>query len=162
MLAVLCLQAPEPFVLLTRRADHLGQHAGQVSLPGGHPETHDRDLEATALRETEEELGVASDCLEVVGSLEAVFIPPTNFLVTPFIALAGQLAPLRPDAREVAEVIEFPLAKLFTPLAVERERWLVRGFPYEVPFYRCGEHKIWGATARILEALGRALPNPER
>ncbi|MDE2454915.1 MAG: CoA pyrophosphatase, partial [Burkholderiales bacterium] len=101
-------------VLLTRRADHLRDHAGQVSFPGGRAERHDADAAATALREAQEEVGLAPERVEVIGSLPA-YTTVTSFIVTPVVGLVAPPFTLELDRSEVAEAFEVPLAFLMNP-----------------------------------------------
>jgi 8-oxo-dGTP pyrophosphatase MutT (NUDIX family) len=141
------------FPLMKRVEDGL-VHSGQISLPGGSQEAGE-SLHETALREASEEIGVTCD--EVIGELSTIYIPPSNFLVTPTVGCVDHRPEFRLDSREVAELIEAPLAMLFDPNVVKREPWTVRGMQVEVPFYQIGPHKVWGATAMILSELGMVL-----
>jgi 8-oxo-dGTP pyrophosphatase MutT (NUDIX family) len=137
-----------PSVVFTKRTDELPRHPGEISFPGGlrHPE--DRDLLETALRETDEELGLPRGDIEVLGSLEPFLTYTTGFWVAPFVGWLRPDPPLRPSPSEIAAVLELPIAML---LGVEREvEWrrdevVWRGFVYEVE-----EHTIWGATGRMV------------
>ncbi len=139
-------------VLLTRRTEQVNHHRGQISLPGGeqHP---GESLEATALRETVEELGIDLAAVRVLGRLTPLYIPPSNYCIYPAVAtVPGPLA-FRMQPAEVAEVIEVPVGHLADPANVRRETWHYGGFDHDVPFYAYGGHKIWGATAMVLAEL---------
>jgi len=136
-------------IALTRRADTLLNHKGQISFPGGAREG-DEPLLQTALRETQEELGVDPATLEVLGELTPLYIGASNYLITPFVARAPARPEFRPDPTEVAEVLEVSLAVLMDAATLEEEVWDLRGTVAQVPFFRIGPHKIWGATAMIL------------
>lgn len=148
-------------VLLTQRNANLSAHAGQISFPGGGHETGDADRIATALRETEEEVGLARDYIEVLGSLPD-YITGSGFRVSPVVGLVRPGFVLRPDAGEVAEVFEVPLAFLMDPLHHEKRlfRWVdgERQF-YAMPYPREGGGRrfIWGATAGMLRNLYHLL-----
>jgi 8-oxo-dGTP pyrophosphatase MutT (NUDIX family) len=148
-------------VLLTQRNANLSSHAGQVSFPGGSREAGDADRIDTALRETEEEVGLHRDFVEVLGSLPD-YITGTGFHVSPVVGLIRDGFTLRPDAREVAEIFEVPLAFLMDPSHHERRllRWVdgERIF-YAMPFPKesGGHHFIWGATAGMLRNLYHLL-----
>lgn len=148
-------------VLLTQRNASLSQHAGQISFPGGGREATDRDMVATALRETVEEVGIGPDFVEVVGRLPD-YITGTGFHVSPVVGLLTPDFNLRPDPSEVAEVFEVPLAFLMDPSnhEVRELRWedRVRRF-YAMPYRRPdgGYHFIWGATAGMLRNLYHLL-----
>ncbi|WER46807.1 CoA pyrophosphatase [Cupriavidus sp. WKF15] len=148
-------------VLLTERNANLSAHAGQISFPGGSQEDHDTSRIDTALRETEEEVGLVRDYVEVLGALPD-YITGTGFHVSPVVGLVRDGFTLRPDASEVADVFEVPLAFLMDPSHHERRlfRWVdgERMF-YAMPFPReGGGHRfIWGATAGMLRNLYHLL-----
>jgi 8-oxo-dGTP pyrophosphatase MutT (NUDIX family) len=137
---------------LTRRTDTVETHKGQVSLPGGAREG-DESLQATALRETCEELNVCPDTWDVLGWLTPLYIPPSGFRISPFVAYTSTRPTFAPDPIEVAELIETPLALLLAPSTVVREEWTLRGARVEVPFFLIASHKVWGATAMVLSEL---------
>jgi 8-oxo-dGTP pyrophosphatase MutT (NUDIX family) len=153
-------------VLLTRRTDHLRDHAGQISFPGGRSEPHDADAAATALREAHEEVGLAHDQAEVLGTL-APYITVTNYSVTPVIALLQPFAGLQLDPHEVADAFEVPLAFLMNPanhrwhqydMAGRTRRFLSMPWTQQADAQALArEHFIWGATAAILRNLYAAL-----
>jgi 8-oxo-dGTP pyrophosphatase MutT (NUDIX family) len=143
------------FPLMKRVEDGL-THGGQISLPGGSQEAGE-SLQATALREACEEIGAACAGVEVLGQLSPIYIPPSNFLVTPTVGYANRRPDFRCDSREVAELIEVPLSALFDPQVMKREPWTLRGTTVEVPFYQVGLHKVWGATAMILSEFSMLL-----
>jgi 8-oxo-dGTP pyrophosphatase MutT (NUDIX family) len=136
------------FPLMKRVEDGL-VHGGQISLPGGSQEPGE-SLQATALREACEEIGAACAGVEVLGQLSTIYIPPSNFLVTPSVGYVTERPGFQCDPREVAELIEVPLSTLFDRDVMRRELWSLRGLTVEVPFYQIGPHKVWGATAMIL------------
>jgi 8-oxo-dGTP pyrophosphatase MutT (NUDIX family) len=146
-------------VLLTRRTDHLNDHAGQISFPGGKVSAADNSPEDTALRETEEEIGIARTSVQLLGRLPDYFIP-TGFRVTPVIGWIEPPFDLKLDPFEVAEAFEVPLAFLVDPghrrlqSAVRNGR--LRHF-YAMPY---GDYNIWGATAGMLVVLSRLLLDP--
>ncbi len=146
--------------VLTRRADRLGNHGGQISLPGGRRELGDADFVATALREGREELGIALDEAELLGALTALYVPPSNFIIHPAVAYAPTRPDFRPNANEVAEVIEVPLCDLLDPTRQGAElRPLVSlgGALGMTPHYQFGAHKVWGATAMVLSEFEALL-----
>ncbi|HSD82904.1 MAG TPA: CoA pyrophosphatase, partial [Anaerolineae bacterium] len=120
------------FPLMKRVEDGL-VHSGQISLPGGSQEAGE-SLRETALREAWEEIGVARNQVEVIGQLSTIYIPPSNFLVTPTVGCVTQRPDFQGDPREVAELIEVPLSLLFDRRVVKREPWTLRGVTVEVPF----------------------------
>ncbi|PZP29382.1 MAG: CoA pyrophosphatase [Roseateles depolymerans] len=147
-------------LLLTRRTDHLRDHAGQISFPGGRVEPEDDGPVATALRETEEEIGLPRRYVEVIGQLP-IYATVTAYQVTPVVALVEPGFELRLDAGEVAEAFEVPLNFLMTPAHHEHRRVDFdsgeRRF-VAMPWQAEGrEYFIWGATAAMLRNLYRLL-----
>jgi 8-oxo-dGTP pyrophosphatase MutT (NUDIX family) len=145
-----------PSLLFTRRTEHLVQHAGQVSFPGGGIEAHDRDPVAAALRESEEELGISARSIRPIGYLDR-FDTISGYSITPVVAeLAGNYQ-ARPNPGEVAAVFEAPLA-FFLDAANRRMRRLRhRGRERRVFEYHYAGHMIWGATAAMLLNLAERL-----
>jgi len=135
---------------LTVRTASLNHHSGQISLPGGGWEEEDASLQETALREAQEEIGIVTDTLELLGSLTTLYVPPSHNIVHPFVAYTPQRPAFQPDPQEVAELLEISLQLLLDPATRREEDWMWRGAPLHVPFYAVGEHKVWGATAIIL------------
>jgi 8-oxo-dGTP pyrophosphatase MutT (NUDIX family) len=147
-------------VLFTQRTAHLKAHSGQVSFPGGRAEPTDRSAEDTALRESEEEIGLARSRVEVLARLPEYFTR-TGFRVTPVVGLIEPPIELTPDPREVEAVFEVPLAFLLDARNHQRHTREFQGATvgyYAMP-YRTdeGERHIWGATAGMLLNLCRAL-----
>ncbi len=146
-------------VLLTRRADHLKAHAGQVSFPGGRAEPGDADAAATALREAEEEVGLPRSLSQVVGTLPP-YLTITRFEVTPVVALVTPPRALAPDPAEVAEAFEVPLRFLMNPAHHRRHAYTWEGathqflsMPWRAEGSAARDHLIWGATAAMLRNL---------
>jgi len=143
-------------VLLTRRTEDVEHHKGQISFPGGSRDDEDNDLISTALRESEEEVGLPKGSVQVLGLFDD-FETPSGFAITPVVGFAPSLPPLKHNADEVAEILEVPLA-VFLDRGNERiERWERGGVVRDVFFYRFGDHEIWGATAAILRAFLRSV-----
>lgn len=146
--------ANEPHLLFMRRSEKVHTHKGQISFPGGGFKPSDGTLEQTALRETEEEIGVTINRMRVLGALPAIDTVVSNFLVYPFVAVLNEPAEVLefvPDDFEVAELLELPLAALLDPRNMREETWVMRGRPQAVNFYNYKNLVIWGATARILD-----------
>ncbi|MDT7836791.1 CoA pyrophosphatase [Aquabacterium sp. OR-4] len=158
VLVPLVMRAHGLQVLLTQRTPHLRDHAGQVSFPGGRAEPHDADAVATALRETEEEVGLARRHIEVIGTLP-VYRTVTSYVVTPVVGLVQPDFDLALDANEVAEAFEVPLAFLMAPANHHRHRFEWDGHARQflsMPWTRPGgqaPYFIWGATAAMLRNL---------
>jgi 8-oxo-dGTP pyrophosphatase MutT (NUDIX family) len=152
-------QAGGPAVLLTQRTDHLRDHAGQISLPGGRIERKDPSIAAAALREAEEEIGLAPDKVEVLGELTP-YHTITGFRIHPVIGWIEPPLRLRLDRFEVADVFEVPLHFLVDPANHRRQSYrrgrLTRAY-YVLPWQG---RFIWGATAGILVNLSRLLRTP--
>ena len=142
------------WVVLTRRTDTVEHHRGQISFPGGAEEPGDEDLAATALRETQEELGVLPADVRLLGALSPL-VTITDFAVAPFVGEIPQPYAFTPAESEIAEVIEAPLTALRNPAILETR--VLPGRDEAVLFYHHGPHVIWGATARILAELLEAL-----
>jgi 8-oxo-dGTP pyrophosphatase MutT (NUDIX family) len=143
-------------VLLTRRTDHLQDHAGQISFPGGRCEPHDCDPTATALREAEEEVGLSRGLVTPVGRLD-VYITRTGFEVTPVVALVAPPPALTPDPDEVAEVFEVPLAFFLDPASRQRHSRVFAGMTRYFYVFPWRQYYIWGATAGMLVNLSDLL-----
>jgi 8-oxo-dGTP pyrophosphatase MutT (NUDIX family) len=130
------------WMVLTRRKERVLHHRGQISLPRGGGQHPGESLEATALRETVEELGPDLVSVRVLGRLTPLYIPPSNYCIYPTVAFVPGDPTFRPQPDEVAEVIEVPVDYLADPAHTRRETWSLGGRPVEVPFYEYEGHKI--------------------
>jgi 8-oxo-dGTP pyrophosphatase MutT (NUDIX family) len=137
--------------VFTKRRDDLRRHAGEISFPGGRQDFPDEDLRTTALRESEEEIGLPRDAVELVGALPPVGTFVTGYRVFPFVGVIEEGHRWTPQPREVDEVIELSLRDLVD--GFEMQRLLRKGVPIKTPTYTVGNHLIWGATARMVEQL---------
>ena len=147
------VQRPEGLkVLLTRRTEHLRDHAGQISFPGGGAEAHDADAAATALRETEEEIGLPRGAVDIIGRLPH-YTTITRYRVTPVVALVHPPFTLQLDRFEVAEAFEVPLDFLMTPAHHHRHAMQIQGIERQFLAMPWGDYFIWGATAAMLRNL---------
>ena len=164
VLVPLVLRA-EMTVLLTQRTDHLNDHPGQISFPGGRAEPSDADAVATALREAHEEIGLEAFEVEILGSLPT-YTTGTGFIVTPVVGLVRPGAALQIDPFEVAEVFEVPLAWLMNPANHQRHAVEVAGATrrfFSIPWQGVDasgaprRYFIWGATAAMLRNFYRFL-----
>lgn len=136
-------------VLLTRRADHLRSHKGQISFPGGRRDEEDVSTAANALREAFEEVALPPANVEVIGYLDD-YPTITRYMVTPVVGIVSGEPLLYPHEDEVAEIFEVPLDFVLSPQSFERKSFMRGGL--KVPFYELnfGSHRIWGATAGML------------
>lgn len=136
--------------ILIRRPEYEGVHSGQIALPGGARENNEA-LYMTALRETYEEIGVPAKNIILLGQLSPLYIPPSKFVVYPYVGYHPTRPVYKPDIREVAEIIESPLHLLTEESIRQFEfREFPRTGPAKVPFYNIFGHKVWGATAMML------------
>jgi len=149
----------EYHILLTKRTEKVKHHKGQISFPGGRQDQKDPNLLATALREAEEEMGIAPKDVELLGELDDFCTASTDFCISPFVALIPYPYPFRVNPHEIAEVIEAPLSALRRESQMRQEIFLSEGEPFLVYFYQYQGYTIWGATARILKEFLDILPN---
>lgn len=143
-----------PNLLFTKRVDYKGVHGGQMSFPGGKAEKSDIDLYDTALRETEEEIGLSRSDITILGVLSELYVPPSNFIIFPVVGSLNELPQLRPDSNEVARVISVPLTFFYEEGSVGT--YEVKTFDetlFQVPGFMIENNLIWGATAMILSEL---------
>lgn len=148
----------QPRLVLTVRTDHLQDHAGQVAFPGGRTDPDDADAVATALRESEEEIGLARKLVTPLGFLDR-FETVSGYCITPVVARIDPEARLYPAPAEVAEVFEVPLSFFLDPANLRRYTMEFRGHRRDMVEFVHGGHRIWGATAamvfNLLQRLGR-------
>jgi 8-oxo-dGTP pyrophosphatase MutT (NUDIX family) len=145
-------------LVFTKRSDSMSRHAGEISFPGGLADEGE-GLEEAALREAEEELGLRASEIEVLGALPSVHTRVTGVLIVPFVGLLRTDPVYTPNAAEIADVLEFPLAALIAAGA-ERE-FEHEGHAFLTYVYEMDGHVIWGATARILWTLVEALKSDD-
>jgi len=146
-------------LVLTERVTYDGHHSGEVSFPGGKAEPEDSDAAATALREAAEEVDLDADAagVEIVGTLEPVWIPVSDFRITPIVALAAREPVLAAQPAEVARILEPPVSAFLPDAPVQVVERDVRGWPLRYGGYPIDGLHVWGATARILGQLGAVL-----
>ncbi|MGB3683833.1 MAG: CoA pyrophosphatase [Rubrobacteraceae bacterium] len=153
VLVPVLLEPEGPRIVYTVRRDHLQDHAGQISFPGGSREPEDDSLLETALREAEEEIDLSPGLVEMIGELEEMFIPPSNFRVSPFVGLLPPEAEMKLQPEEVEEVFTADLEELLSPSAFQKILWRRDGRDYEVPVFAVEGRRIWGATAAMTAGL---------
>ena len=153
--AVLILIYKEDYsfkLILTKRSDKLKKHSGQISFPGGKRDLVDKSLIHTALRETREEIGVDFDKIEVIGQLSSLLIPVSSYKVYPFVAFSEKKPCTKTNTQEVDEIIEICINDLLNTENLKEREFINEKLNYKItaPFFKIGNHEIWGATAMIL------------
>jgi 8-oxo-dGTP pyrophosphatase MutT (NUDIX family) len=146
-------QARFPLIL---RVDGPGVHAGQVSLPGGAREAGE-SLQACAIRETAEEIGVDTACMQIISGLSPLQVPPSRFTVQPFVGVLSQAPAFKLAPGEVSAIMAPSLDELLDPGCRTEEMLNIRGQDWLVPCYRLAGHRVWGATAMMLAELAALL-----
>lgn len=143
----------ETFFLLTLRAQYNGTHASQISFPGGKYENFDSNLKNTALRETYEEVGIKIEDIEIKKQMTETFIPPSNFLVSPFIGILNKTPTFKPN-HEVNKIIEVKLTDLLNKKTITTKNLSTSYMKnIAVPCFKLNNYTVWGATAMILSEI---------
>lgn len=152
VLLLLYEKSGELNMVLTQRKNYPGIHSGQMSFPGGKQEEQDHDLTATALRETQEEIGIEKEKIEIIGKLSDVYIPPSNFWVTPLVGFSNAPLQFSPQTEEVEEIVEIPVHFFRDERCINMnaEIKLFNGNLVHSPAYIYNGRIIWGATAIML------------
>lgn len=145
-------------LVLIIRNSYSGVHSSQIAFPGGKVEHDDESIEYTALRETEEEIGVAMDKITVIKAFTKVYIPPSNFMVFPFLGYSNKELLFRPDPKEVAGVLELSMVDFLDENAIVNQTMSTSySVEIQVPAFKIQEHYVWGATAMMLSELKEML-----
>ena len=145
-------------LVLIVRNPYDGVHSSQIAFPGGKYETFDADYKETALRETNEEVGISPDKIKVIKTFTPTYIPPSNFLVHPFLGISNEELSFYPDVREVADIIEMPLSVFLNDeIIIEAKLSTSYAKDILVPAFNIQNHIVWGATAMILSELREVL-----
>lgn len=160
VLVPIVLRPGTPTIMLTQRTDHLYDHAGQISFPGGRLDPGDATPEAAALREAEEEVGLAPDRVELIGRLDTYVISRTGYEVVPAVGLVRPPIDLRPDPFEVAEIFEVPLPFVLDRANHERHSRVFDGVERSFHVLQFNGRYIWGATAAMLVNLADIVGEP--
>jgi 8-oxo-dGTP pyrophosphatase MutT (NUDIX family) len=144
----------EARVVLTKRPDTMPSHQGEIAFPGGKFDARvDTDLEATALREALEEVGLEPASVEIVAQLEGIATVASRFTITPFVGFLAEPPVLRPNPLEVVRVLDVPLSELMAEGVYREEKWDTWMADLDVHFYELADETVWGATARILTSF---------
>lgn len=151
VMMMLYYESNELHTVFMLRPQNQGVHSGQISFPGGKRELEESLIE-TAFRETYEEVGVRNNQIELLGELSEVYIPPSNFLVQPFVGFLNEKPTFIPNPDEVEKVITFPIRKLFSPETMGHKEVVIAKYNKRltVPYFDVDGHALWGATAMIV------------
>ena len=147
----------QPTFVVTLRPTYEGIHSGQISLPGGRFELTDENLIQTALRETDEEIGVDPAEVTIIGQLTELYIPPSNYLVQPYVGYTSGSPVFHPQPKEVEQIIEIPVRQLLDKQNVVEKEISVAGIQFSTPSFVIDGTTIWGATAMILNEFKEIL-----
>jgi len=158
--AVLLLLYPHQdtlFIPLIQRPPYDGVHGGQMAFPGGKMEQDDENLTRTALREAQEEIGIKTYEIQVIGSLTPLYIPPSNFWVQPVVGYVPYKPDFFPDVREVDAIVEVPAHTFLHPDILQQKTAQAGGKTFETPGFQIGDHWVWGATALMIAEFAEVL-----
>lgn len=151
VMLLLFKKSTDVHLVFIKRSEYEGVHSGQIAFPGGRHEPEDASFEQTALRETQEEIGLKSTDIHIVGKLTSLYIPPSNFNVHPFVGFLNSEPTFYPDPTEVSAVFSVPVRDLMNPEIIQQKTiTLGDGSELLVPCYVIDNYTIWGATSMIL------------
>ncbi len=160
VLILLYPQGKDAFFPLIKRPVYQGVHSGQIAFPGGKMEPSDADEIQTALREASEEVGIYPDQVRVLGKMSDLYIPASNFLVSPILGFSETIPQFIPEEREVARIIPTPLRNLFLPEFCKRKTLeITPNIKIDTPYFEVEKEVVWGATAMILSELLQIMNN---
>jgi len=149
VLILLYLADNEIYFFLTKRTDDLKHHKGQISLPGGTQEGNEKLID-TALRETQEEIGINKTSISIIGTITPLFVPVTGFMIYPFIGYSLNKLNPKPDPVEVAKIFSVNISDLLNKENQTTEQRNIRGYDVQVPYFKLNDYQVWGATSMIL------------
>ena len=149
VLILLYLADNEIYFFLTKRTDELKHHKGQISLPGGTQEGNEKLID-TALRETQEEIGINKTSISIIGTITPLFVPVTGFMIYPFIGYSLNKLDPKPDPVEVATIFSVNISDLLNKENRTTEQRNIRGYDVQVPYFKLNDYQVWGATSMIL------------
>jgi 8-oxo-dGTP pyrophosphatase MutT (NUDIX family) len=142
------------------RNTYPGVHSSQISFPGGKEELEDKTLAITALRETEEEVGIPMNKVEIIRQCSEIYIPPSNFLVTPYLGFSKENLQFIPNPDEVQRVLEFPIHQLLNDKTIVQTKMTTSyAINIDVPAFEVENFLVWGATAMMLSELKELIKN---
>ena len=142
-------------MIVIRRSIYVGIHSGQIAFPGGRYEEEDGNVQITALREIEEEIGIVRDKIEVLGRLSDIYVPPSNFLISVFVGYLNEKPQYKIEEREVAEIIEIPFAEFLKQDVIKLKDFYVNSEKVvtNAPYFDITNAEIWGASAMVISEL---------
>ncbi len=140
---------------LTQRSNNVGKHKGQISLPGGSQEKNE-SLESTALRETEEEIGIDKDTINIIGKLTKLYVPVSGFCIYPFVGWTNNISEIKPSD-EVEKIFNVPLSELLNKNNEKHKQKVLNNKLTKVPYFNLRNNEVWGATAMILSEFKKIL-----
>ena len=145
-------ESDESKMIVIRRSNYVGVHAGQIAFPGGRYEDEDINVQTTALREIHEEIGIPEDKIEIVGRLSDIYVPPSNFLISVFVGYLDEKPMYKIEEREVDEVIEVPFGDFFKPGLIKEKEFFVSSLnaSSKAPYFDVSNAEIWGASAMVI------------
>jgi 8-oxo-dGTP pyrophosphatase MutT (NUDIX family) len=149
VLILLYLADNEIYFFLTKRTDELKHHKGQISFPGGTQEGNEKLID-TALRETQEEIGINKTSISIIGTITPLFVPVTGFMIYPFIGYSLNKLNPKPDPVEVATIFSVNISDLLNKENRTTEIRNIRGYDVQVPYFKLNDYQVWGATSMIL------------
>ena len=149
VLILLYLEDNEIYFFLTKRTDELENHKGQISLPGGTQEGNEKLID-TALRETQEEIGINKNSISIIGTMTPLFVPITGFMIYPFIGYSLNKLDPKLDPVEVAAIFSVNISDLLNKENRTIEQRNIRGYDVQVTYFKLNDYKVWGATSMIL------------
>ena len=149
VLILLYLEDNEIYFFLTKRTDELKHHKGQISFPGGTQEGNEKLID-TALRETQEEIGINKTSISIIGTITPLFVPVTGFMIYPFIGYSLNKLNPKPDPVEVATIFSVNISDLLNKENQTTEKRNIRGYDVQVPYFKLNDYQVWGATSMIL------------
>lgn len=147
-------------MVMIRRSEYVGIHAGQMAFPGGRYEEEDRDVQTTAFREIGEEIGIPPEKIELIGRLTDIYVPVSNFLISIFVGYLPERPVYHKDDREVAEIIEIPFSDFLQPDVIKHRDFFVNGrkVSSNAPYFAVTNADVWGASAMVINELLELLP----